>query len=270
MKYIAFSNIWISIAASAQALLSYYISEKPVAVFYLSFLFCATLFCYSVLRIIKLKGILPENYSHQMRWVNSHLKFITLLLLFSFVGITVFFFFLTLFQQLLILGAGIISLGYNLPLFNRRITLRKIPFLKSILIAGVWAFVTYVIPLSEKELIFNRPEFLLRFFFFYVISIPFDIRDLKYDDASMKTLPQLVGKSGAVFLSWILLITCYCISFEIYENTIAIPFTIGFLLTGIAVTFSLKERKDLFYPMLIDSMMIVQVWVILIPILNIF
>lgn len=264
MKYIAFSNLWISIAAAAQTLLSYFISGKRVDVFYLFFIFCATLFCYSVLRIIKLKGILPENYSHQMHWVNSHLKFITFLLLFSFAGIGVFFFFLTFLQQLLILGAGIISLGYNLPLFNRKITLRKIPFIKSILIAGVWTLATYIIPLSESELFFYWPEFLLRFFFFYVISIPFDIRDLKYDDASMKTLPQLVGKSGAVFLSWILLITCYCISFEVYENTIAIPFTIGFLLTGIAVTFSLKERKDLFYPMIIDSMMIVQFCVLLI------
>lgn len=264
MKYIAFSNLWISLAAVAQTLLSYCISGKSVDAFYLFFIFCATLFCYSVLRIIKLKGILPENYSQQMRWVNSHLKFITFLLLFSFVGITVSFFYLTILQQLLISVAGIISLGYNLPLFNSKITLRKIPFIKSILIAGVWTFCTYVIPLSENEFIFYWPEFLLRFFFFYVISVPFDIRDLKYDDASMKTLPQLVGKSGALFFSWILLITCFCISFDVYENNISIPLSIGYLLTGITATFSLKDRNDLFYPMIIDSMMILQVGLILI------
>ena len=43
--------------------------------------------------------------------------------------------------------------------------------------------------------------FISRFSFVLAITIPFDIRDLKYDDLSLKTIPQFYGEKKAKMIA---------------------------------------------------------------------
>lgn len=263
LNFISFSNGWIAIAALLQTVLTYLLSKEIISYSVLGFVFSSTLFTYNFLRILKLKSILPELYSEQMKWVSKSLKWITLLLIFSILGVMVLFFYLSLHQQLILMISGIIVIGYNLPLTGSKVTLRKIPFLKSFLIAGVWTFVTYLLPLSHSQFSFPADEFLMRFLFVFAISIPFDIRDLKYDDPKMKTIPQVFGKTGGVLFGIILLGGSSLLTYYIYPNYF-IPLLLSNLVTSVILLFSIKEKDDLFYSIMVDGMLILQVILILI------
>jgi len=73
-----------------------------------------------------------------------------------------------------------------IPYNNKWLALRDIPFLKIFVIAFVWALVTGLLPLiSSKDLIQINLQHILfltkQFLFVVAITIPFDIRDMKYD-----------------------------------------------------------------------------------------
>lgn len=248
----------MALVAVAQIGMTYFLYSIPNDWILPCFLFFSTLFTYNFLRIIKLKNIEPENHSEQLVWIGHHLKIITWMMILSFIGCGVLFLLLSHHQQALILISGIFAIGYNIPLRKNGLTLRKIAYFKSIWISLVWTIFTFLLPLSEKEFVFPVQEFIQRFLFFYVITIPFDIRDLKYDDPKMKTSPQLLGKTGAIFFGIILLITCLCLAFDIHTDKIALHFTMSYILTGILLLVSWKDRKELFYPILIDGILILQ------------
>lgn len=258
MRFIAYSNIWISIAGVAQLYLTYQLTGIPVYYPLIGFVLFSILFTYNFLRIIKVKNISPENHSEQLIWISRHLKLITWIMIFSFIGSLTFFFFLYNYQKILILFSGLFAVGYNIPIWKRGITLRSIPYLKSVWICLIWTITTFLLPINQNEFEFPIIDFFIRFLFFYVITIPFDIRDLKYDDVKMKTTPQLFGKVGALILGIILLVTCACTAFEIYLQEIALIYLVSYFLTGIVLLFSLKERKEIFYPMVVDGMILVQ------------
>ena len=74
--------------------------------------------------------------------------------------------------------------------------MRGVPFLKIVLIAGIWA-ISALFPLAEQPLSELLVPALLVFFATAAQVIPFDIRDIAYDTASMRTIPQVFGVNGA-------------------------------------------------------------------------
>jgi len=160
--------------------------------------------------------------------------------------------------MIIVLSMGLIGLSYNLSFGKSGMTMRKIPFMKGIWISLVWTAVTLFLPLSVNGFYFDLPVFILRFLFIFTLIIPFDIRDLKYDEASMKTMPQLLGIKGAVFLGWILLLTCMCVAYDIFGSHTALLLSISYLITGIVLLLSIKERREIFYPLVVDGMIILQ------------
>ena len=89
--------------------------------------------------------------------------------------------------------------------------------------------------------------FLQRFFFVFAITIPFDIRDIKYDSKKLKTLPIVFGEYKARQIS--------LLSLGLYEITLIFQFFFGEILTvsvfvGLLLTsaitslFLLKSTSD--------------------------
>jgi len=85
--------------------------------------------------------------------------------------------------------------------------LRDIPNLKIHLIAFSWVFILILFPFLvrfEVSVDFIRPFIALiigHYFYVIAVTIPFDIRDLKYDKDNQKTIPQRAGVIGSKFLS---------------------------------------------------------------------
>ena len=158
---------------------------------------------------------------------------------------------------------SIIGFSYTFPIYQGK-SLRHFPVVKLISVSLVWilAITLYYIlyrPTHQDpfpELWFLR-EFLNEpvaiflnvfklFVFVFALCIPFEIRDLKYDEEDLQTLPQLIGvrksKLLGVFLCLITLII-ETLLFQ-YHETGSILNMIFFLITAVMIWFSSRERSD--------------------------
>ena len=91
---------------------------------------------------------------------------------------------------------GLISMVYGLPIFKNGTVwfrLRDVPGLKIFLIASIWALVTQGLPDLMSRQTLNYLALFERFLFIFAITIPFDIRDLRFDKFNLVTVPQYFG-----------------------------------------------------------------------------
>jgi len=109
----------------------------------------------------------------------------------------------------LLLGSGIVSLFYVIPV--KGIIMREIPYIKVYLIAFTWAAVLIIFPILNEEKYHWTVWIhgLAHALFIISVAIPFDIRDVKFDQNSQKTIPQVVGVAWAKALSILLLFLFY-------------------------------------------------------------
>ncbi len=121
--------------------------------------------------------------------------------------------------------------------------LRSVATLKIIVIAMVWAGVTYFIPIyavnefESTKVIFG---FFQRFLFVVVLTLPFDIRDLRYDLKYLQTIPQLIGIERTKKVGFVLLALTMLIEFFITPNRI---FKFVYLLIFMMLLFFLQRAK---------------------------
>jgi hypothetical protein len=120
---------------------------------------------------------------------------------------------------LILIPFGFITFFYVIPLFkigNIEISFRNFPGIKIFSIAIAWAGITVLFPLFEANYSFNSNvyiEFLQRFLILIAYTIPFDIRDVKFDKKQLKTLPQLIGNERVKFLGTIFLFLFVSLNF---------------------------------------------------------
>ncbi len=139
-----------------------------------------------------------------------------------------------------------LSLSYSIPFTNKG--LRWIPLLKIGLIGFIWACVLFILPLFNTEnswQLIQTNIFLFFGLFLFVlgITIPFDIRDLKWDNKNLKTIPQVFGLKKSKILSVVSLL----LSFLFFYLHVALPslFSIAFGITVlIAIVFSLWSTTN--------------------------
>lgn len=97
-----------------------------------------------------------------------------------------------------LLLCGMLTFLYAIPVGFKK-NLRTYAGLKIIIVSLVWSLVTVLLPLVAIEVEIDVDmmiTFVQRFFIVIVLVIPFEIRDVFYDDTSLQTLPQ---KTGLVF-----------------------------------------------------------------------
>lgn len=176
-------------------------------------IFFGTLCIYNVFRLIGLKKQHLDQDAILMSWISSN-KLLVIILAYAAGFAFVFFFFSVPTRiQVAFVIIAIISITYAFPLLPGRskfFRLREVGLFKTIIVAIVWMFSTALIPC----LIPNNPDLtsivLLcssRFLFILGITIPFDIRDLKYDEKDqLKTIAGKLGISRTKQLSIAILI----------------------------------------------------------------
>ncbi len=140
-----------------------------------------------------------------------------------------------------------LTILYAVPIFPNNKNLRSIAGVKIFIIGVVWAGITVFVPLIYAEGILNF-DFLIeltqRFLFIVVIMLPFEIRDLEYDAATLETVPQKIGVTrtkvfGSVLLVIFLLLTA------IKDNITSIEILSTILVTTISLLFLWgTERKQ--------------------------
>ena len=140
---------------------------------------------------------------------------------------------------------GVLTLFYVVPFINKK-NLRSFYGLKIFIVAMVWAGVTVIIPWYSFEDIVTTDlvlSFIQRFLWVLVLIIPFEIRDLKYDNPSLGTLPQQLGIKKTKFFGILFLVLV--IILQGFKDEITASFTIIlFLMMLITVAFMLFSKKN--------------------------
>lgn len=105
---------------------------------------------------------------------------------------------------------------YAMPVLPQAKNLRSFSGLKIFIVALIWAGVTVVLPVVNLKATFSfdvKVEVFKRFLFVLVLILPFEIRDLKYDSAALKTLPQRFGIKRTKLLGIFLLVVVWVTEF---------------------------------------------------------
>lgn len=270
LDFILFSNIFISLGALAQGLVTYHLLNVAPSYLVLAFLFLSTLVTYNLsILIYKPKNWQQSKY-RRVRWIFRNYRLNLFLTIAATVALIPVFFFLSLKVKVLSVLLGILSLGYALPIIKyngKKYGLRSIPGLKLFLIAFVWACSSVLIPfLNQSEFNYSTSNIIIlvlkRFLFVVAITIPFDIRDMFQDKVfSLKTIPTLFGERKAYLLCQLML-AVYIILLFLFRNKgfdadfIALTATV--VLTGWLIFKSKWERNEYYYFFYLDGTLILQ------------
>lgn len=225
------------------------------------FVFASTLLTYNIQRLIKANQQ-RQTPTNQVNWISAHKNWIYFLLLIS--GFTTAYYFFQLFQLrieiLFILGASsLMSLLYVFKI--KQISLREIPYLKIHIIAFVCIVAIGVVELLNEH-IFQLSKWgfvFIHYIYFLAITIPFDIRDVKFDSPKLKTIPQVFGVRKAVAISVFLyvLFLLYFVLFktDIFKNPF---FDASVLFTFLLLIKTNQTRKEFYFSGIIEASIFVM------------
>lgn len=159
------------------------------------------------------------------------------ILIFSFLSIIPLFYFIFTqpFSVIIISGLmGLITISYSWTFLWRRSNLRDITGVKIFVIAFVWSVVTVILPVMSDGLVLDMNliiEFIQRSVFVLVLTLPFDIRDARFDTYQLATIPQVIGIKPARVLGVFLL--CLVVLFEFIKTPLLMDQAL--ILAGISI-----------------------------------
>ncbi|MBO3099786.1 UbiA prenyltransferase family protein [Gelidibacter pelagius] len=167
---------------------------------------------------------------------------------------------------------GVVTFLYAIPFLPKRYfvdqqkNLRNIGGLKVYVIAMVWAGVTVLLPVLDKNGVFSWDVWLTsiqRFLLVMLLMLPFEIRDLKYDSLKLATIPQKIGikntKIMGVLVGMVFLILEF-LKDELSQKLMVLTLTVT-LITCLFIVFADKKRSDYYSSFWVESVPIV--WLVL-------
>ena len=161
----------------------------------LIFTFFATITGYN---FVKYFGLAKFHHRSLASW----LKYIQVFSLLCFVGLIYFTLKLQIETLYTLAILGLITFLYAVPFLPKKFfldqskNLRAISGLKIYVIALVWAVTTVIVPLIESNNHIENDALitaLQRFIYVIVATLPFEIRDMRYDSLKLATIPQRIG-----------------------------------------------------------------------------
>ncbi len=241
-------------------------------------LFFSTLFIYLFQRFNS-KAEIDLDTNTMLAWVRRRDKLVIGLMLVSLIGSIVTFFQLQPKVQLAFGILAAISCLYSINLFGsfgRHFRLRDVGWLKTFVVALVWAGCTGWLPALQVTQNTETSEILMitleRFLFLLAITLPFDIRDLHYDKGgkTTSTLPMVFGierikRSSIVVLLLFMLVTSF--HYGTLSGTGHLAYVAAFLISGGTTAILLLKVKDKlpehFYTFYIDGTILFQFLILL-------
>jgi 4-hydroxybenzoate polyprenyltransferase len=271
--FFLFSNLFMSLCAVAQALVTFHlIGSKPVPTV-TGLLFTSTLGIYNF-SILLTKPAKPEASPYRrVRWFFSHYRLMVTFTIVSLLSLIPLFFLLSMESRILLVFLSILSFCYSIPLFTigeHKFGLRNIPGLKPILITLVWTLSCVLLPILEAENLHladvsMRDTMIMiakRSLFIGALTVPFDIRDLFQDRQSgLKTIPVAWGEKNAYLFCQVLLAGYIVLLFLFRNNGFNVDFfalTLTAMLMGWLIFRSKWEKDEYYYFFYLDGVLILQ------------
>lgn len=197
---------------------------------------------------VKYFGLAKFHHRSLANW----LKFIQVFSLLCFVLMCYYAFKIQTKTLFYIVGLGIITFLYAIPFLPKRFlvddkqNLRDIGGIKIYIIALVWTGVTVISPLVNNNIGVSDTLIITaiqRFVFVFVLTLPFEIRDLQYDSIRLSTIPQKIGEKQTKIIGLILLLVFFTLEFFKEENNFK-RLIIVFVITIITFYSLINAKKN--------------------------
>lgn len=231
------SSIHVSLAVVSLAAITFQNFQLSLNINLLIFIFLGTITGYN---FVKYAGLVKLHYKR----LAPNLKTIQGFSLIAFLGF-IYSSFSQPFPILLVAAImGFFTLLYAVPIFSQNRNLRSLTGVKIYVIAFVWAGVTVLLPLADKMNLLQKDiflEFLQRFCFIIALTLPFEIRDLKFDLKQLRTIPQKIGVKKTKLLGLLLILVFVLLEF-LKENS-SLAEVLSVLLIGIITWLFLRNSS---------------------------
>jgi hypothetical protein len=254
-----YANVFISVCALAQVIVTYAVFSIPVNyqnTSYLAFVFLSTYLQYNVQRGYLVNQ--TNSNSERSKWLVKHKK--TLLLSVGLAFITVLFLCnsLSAMSITIMVIAELISTLYYLPPFN----IRKHGYLKPFIISSIWVISCAAVPLIENNILTHHSALFLiaQFCFISVLCILFDIKDSVDDFISgVNTYANRFGISITKLICLIILIVGGFSFYTFTENIyLLIAMMSIFIISVITILISKEKHHSFYFYLWVDGLLILQ------------
>ncbi|WP_108807691.1 hypothetical protein [Aquimarina spinulae] len=166
----------------------------------------------------------------------------------------------------------VLTVLYVVPVFPNKKNLRSLAGVKIFIIGMVWAGMTVLVPLVYVKGNLNLNfliEMIQRFLFIVVMMLPFEVRDLQYDDVALETIPQKIGVTRTKLFGSILLVIFLLLTAVKNELLSSIEILSTILITTISLFFlwgTDKKQSEYYCSFWVESIPIM--WLIILVILE--
>lgn len=235
---------------------------------YHGLIFGACLSEYNLHRFLKFYKLNISEKQEKYKWLSDNPGITWGFTIFSMVITIVSFFYVGKEVQMIFMSSAVIVISYSLPAngWTENISLRKIPFLKTVLVALIWSVMTVLIPaaevpgeLSRNMIIMN---FAARFLLIFPLALLFDIRDIRTDKGNrIITIPTKFGEKITLKIVFATLMLFVVISFySVDGNVMDYQFISAFLiaiLLMISVLVKPISTGPYYYSLFLDGTLII-------------
>jgi hypothetical protein len=204
----------------------------------LTCLFSSTIVVYN---FIKYASTLPYYFFVQ----NAPIKKIQILSFFIGFFLLYSLFFLSFKALLFGFSLFLICVLYVFPINDSISNFRNRSKIKIFLVAICWSGSTVIFPFIESNSMAYGDSMLLfiQFFLFVIVyTMPFEIRDLKYDSNNLKTIPQIFGIKNSKYICYILIFIFFSIS--IVSNGTSIDLISDLLISFVLIFMIYITKKN--------------------------
>lgn len=239
------SSIHVAFSVLALAFITSFEFKLTLNKNLLFFIFFASITGYN---FVKYYGLAKWHHRHLTRW----LKTIQIFSFLCFLAMCFFTFLLSVKILVVIAILGLVTFLYAVPFLPKKMyldesmNLRNISGLKVYVIAFVWAGVTVLLPVISENNILSVDvwiSFFQRFLFVIVLMLPFEIRDLQYDNLKLSTIPQKIGVKQTKLVGTILLMVFFFLEF--FKDEIRPSHLISLLIISfISMIFIVLSKKN--------------------------
>ncbi len=230
-----------------------------------AFVFFATVFDYTLQRLLSIRKLKVEKSTSLMQWMQSN-HWSEYLILFASGILSLYFFSffpIRTYPVLALLAFPAILYAVPFPHRHRIVRLRETGLIKILTVAYVWAGVSVLLPWQYYELNLSLPDLVIpfseRFVLVLALILPFEMRDKSIDEAyqfanvavqwgdykTMRTAKALV-------ISFFILEAVRVFPWNGQDLPFLISFAISTAITLYLIKLSKKSHHDYFYLIYLD------------------
>ncbi|HKL90284.1 MAG TPA: hypothetical protein VJ880_03785 [Allomuricauda sp.] len=248
------ASIHVAVAVISLTGVTFYLLESSLDINLLGFIFFSVIVCYNFIKygVEAYKYLIVSNAYHKIIQVFSFI---------SFVFAICFLLQLDKVIWVATIVLGSLSALYAVPFLPKAKNLRNLAGLKVYIVAFVWAGFSVLLPVLDANMPLDWDfalTFIQRMLLVLVLILPFEIRDMQWDDKGLRTLPQVLGVKVTRRLGMGLSVIFFLLTFlkdELHQLEIVLR-----LFLSVALIFALGSKKRL------QSRYFVMFWVEAIPV----